>query len=113
MRRFILTSLSVVLLLSLTVTAVFAQNPHFIGNVSFTDLGTQLQVRGSIAGLGSQNVDVQVTAQGSATTQCANPAGNVAPGQTKPVTVVGSVSNLETKNGRVTFNVTTIAPTAP
>jgi hypothetical protein len=113
MRRLLLSSLLVVLLVSLTVTAVFAANPHFVGQVRITDLGTQLQVSGSVAGLGNQNIDVVVVATGTATVECTNPGGNVAPGQTTHVTASGSAENLEVKNGRVNFVVVTNAPADP
>jgi len=72
-----------------------------------------LTASGSIAGLGNQNIDVRVTATGSATVTCTNPAGNVAPGQTKNVTVSGTASNVQVENGRANFTVTTAQPVAP
>jgi hypothetical protein len=113
MRRFLLTSLAVVVLLSLTATAVFAQNPHFVGQIRFANLGTQLQATGSIAGLGNENIDVRLDAEGIATIQCTNPGGNVAPGQDKNISVSGTTESLEVKNGRVNFVVTTDPPPPP
>ena len=54
-----------------------------------------------------------LNAQGTATIICTNPAGKVAPGQTRDVNVSGSQTITGVKNGRVNFSVTTIAPTAP
>jgi len=88
-------------------------NPHFIGHPRFTDLGTTLQVTGTIAGLGTGAVDILVTAEGSATIECTNYGGNVAPGQTKEVTVSGSQTNITPDQGRVDFSVVTTAPPAP
>jgi hypothetical protein len=113
MRRLLLTGVSLLLLLSLTATAVFAQNPHFVGRITFTNLGTQLQATGSVAGLGNTNIDVILDAQGIATIECTNPGGNVAPGQTKAVAATGSQTSIEVKNGRANFNVTTDPPPAP
>ena len=88
-------------------------SPHYVVDPTFTDNGTTLTATGSVAGLGNEDVTVVLTAQGSATIICRNPAGNVAPGQTKDVTVSGSQTITDVKNGRVDYNVTTKAPTAP
>jgi hypothetical protein len=88
-------------------------NPHFIGQPSFTDLGTTLGVTGTIAGLGTGAVDIVVTASGTGTIECTNPGGNVAPGQTKELTVSGAQTNVTPEHGRVDFSVATTAPEAP
>ena len=88
-------------------------SPHYVVDPTFTDNGTTLTATGSVAGLGNEDVTVVLTAQGSATIVCTNPAGHVAPGQTKDVTVSGSQTITDVKNGRVDYNVTTVAPTAP
>jgi hypothetical protein len=92
---------------------VLAANPHFLRGPDFTDVGTQLRATGTIAGLGNEDIDVILTARGTTTVTCTNPAGNVAPGQTKTITVSGSDTNIEVKNGKATFSVTTAEPTAP
>ena len=101
------------LLLGAMAPAAWAQNPHFVGQVSFTDLGTTLRATGSIAGLGNEDIDVVLTATGTAIIDCRNPGGTVAPGQNKTVTVSGSQTGLEVKNGRANFTVTTTEPVAP
>jgi hypothetical protein len=88
-------------------------NPHYVVGPTFTDNGTTLTASGSVAGLGNEDVTVILRAQGSATIICMNPAGKVAPGQTRPVNVSGTQTITDVKNGRVNFNVTTAAPTAP
>jgi hypothetical protein len=88
-------------------------SPHYVVGPTFTDNGTTLSATGSVAGLGNEDVTVALNAQGTATIVCTNPAGNVAPGQTKDVNVSGSQTITDVKNGRVDFNVTTAAPTAP
>ena len=88
-------------------------SPHYVVDPTFTDNGTTLTATGSVAGLGNEDVTVVLTAKGSATIICTNPGGNVAPGQTKDVTVSGSQTITDVKNGRVDYAVTTEAPTAP
>ena len=88
-------------------------NPHFVVDPVFTDRGTTLTASGSVAGLGNEDVTVVLNAQGTATIVCRNPAGHVAPGQTRDVDVSGSQTITDVKNGRVNFSVTTVAPTAP
>jgi len=55
-----------------------------------------------------------VTATGTASVTCTNPAGNVAPGQSFTTTVAGSSGPFPTpRNGQARFTVTSVAPTAP
>ena len=110
--------LGIIAVLALMVTALaavpaLAANPHFVGTPTATDLGTQLRVSGSIAGLGGGNIDVRVVANGTAAVTCTNPSGKIAPGQRTTVRSTGTVTNLETKNGRANFTVTTATPTVP
>jgi hypothetical protein len=98
---------------ALTAVPALAANPHFIGQPTFTDNGRTLTASGSLAGLGNQNIDVVVTATGTATVTCTNPAGNVAPGQTFTTTVTGSDTDIQVKNGRAFFSATTAEPVAP
>jgi hypothetical protein len=113
MRRIgIIAALSALLMAVIAVPAL-AANPHFIGQPTFEDLGTTLQATGSVAGLGNENIDVVLTAEGTATIECTNPGGNVAPGQTKTLTVSGTQTDIEVKNGRADFDVTTAEPVAP
>jgi hypothetical protein len=88
-------------------------NPHFLGDVEFNVLGTSLNATGSVAGLGNQDVTVVLSAKGTATIVCRNPAGKVAPGQTRDIDVSGSQTITDPKNGRVDFDVTTESPVAP
>src|SRR5919107_4254503 len=112
LRRFaVITVLSVVLVAS--VAAIASAAVTFHQGPTCRDIGTQLQCTGNVSGLGNENLSVTVTAQGTGTVQCTNPAGNVAPGQTFTTDVSGSQTGIAPKNGRATFNVTTTAPTAP
>jgi hypothetical protein len=88
-------------------------NPHFLGEVEFNVLGTSLNATGSVAGLGNADVTVVLSATGTATIVCTNPAGKVAPGQTREVNVSGSQTITDVKNGRVNFDVSTVSPVAP
>ena len=88
-------------------------NPHFVVGPTFTDNGTTLTSTGSIAGLGNEDVTVVLDATGTATIIGVNPAGKVAPGQTRDVNVSGEQTITDVKNGRVNFNVTTAEPVAP
>jgi hypothetical protein len=92
---------------------VCLSSPHYVVGPEFTDNGTTLSASGSVAGLGNEDVTVLLNAQGSATIICTNHGGNVAPGQTRDVSVSGSQTITDVKNGRVNFNVTTEEPEAP
>ena len=85
----------------------------FHAGPTFTDLGTTLNVTGNVSGLGNENLTATISATGVGDVTCTNPAGNVAPGQQTSVTTSGTQSNIEVKNGRATFNVTTAEPASP
>src|SRR5215216_5165655 len=99
--------------LSLTATAS-AQSGHFVGTPTCTDIGTQVQCTGKVAGLGGTTFEIRVSATGTASVTCTNPAGNVAPGQSFTATSTGSGGPQPTpRNGSVTFSVSTTTPVAP
>ena len=64
----------------------------------------------NVSGLGNQDLTATLTATGIASVECYNPAGNRAPGQDTRITSSGAQSNIEVRNGRATFNVTTAEP---
>jgi hypothetical protein len=69
---------------------------------------------GKVAGLGGTTFTITVSAQGTASVTCTNPAGNVAPGQSFSTTVTGTSGPFATpRNGQARFTVTSDAPTAP
>lgn len=92
-----------------------AQSGHFLERtVQCTDIGTQVLCTGKVAGLGGTTFQILVQAQGVASIQCANPAGNVAPGQSAAITTLGDSGPLPTpRNGNYVFSLSTAAPVAP
>ena len=104
--------LGVLLLLALPATALAAR-AHFVGAPQCVDNGTTVTCSGKVAGLGNEPVTIDVAAVGTATVTCTNPGGNVAPGQTKQVSVGGTQTLTPDKNGNVVFSVTTDQPQAP
>ena len=90
-----------------------AANPHFQGAVRCTEGTDTVTCTGTIAGLGNQNISVLVSATGTASVECTNPGGNVAPGQDTTINASGQQTNIEVKNGKATFSVTTSPPPNP
>jgi hypothetical protein len=107
--RKILAVLFTALAIGLVPTAANAA-VKFHAGPTFTDQGTTLNVTGNVSGLGNEDLTATLTATGIADVTCTNPAGNVAPGQRTSVTTTGTQSDIEVKNGRATFNVTTAEP---
>jgi hypothetical protein len=113
MKRYLV--FAVVAVAALAVPGVAsAQSGHFVGTQTCTDIGTQVACSGKVAGLGGTTFTITVTAQGTASVTCTNPAGNVAPGQSFTFAAAGSSGPFPTpRNGQSPYTVTTIAPTAP
>lgn len=115
MRRFIITLAAVLAMLGFSASPAFAQSGHFIasgaGAPRCTDIGTQVQCTGKVAGLGGTTFEITIEADGIASVVCINPAGNRAPGQDTAVTVAGSTGPLPTpRNGQYIFTITTDPP---
>jgi hypothetical protein len=91
-----------------------AQSGHFVGTPTCTDQGTTVDCDGKVAGLGGTTFEITVTAPGTASVECTNPAGNVAPGQSFDTTAAGTSGPQPTpRNGSFRFDVDTVTPTAP
>jgi hypothetical protein len=113
MRKIGIIAVLSLLVVALAAVPVLAQNPHFVRTPIGTDQGTQLQVSGKVAGLGSDPVNVVVEAEGLATVECENPGGQIAPGQDTTVDASGQSGPITPRNGQITFNVLTAEPTVP
>lgn len=114
MKRYLLLfSLAAVAALTLTAVAL-AQSGHFVGTPTCTDEGTTVECRGKVAGLGGTTFEITVTAPGTASVECTNPGGNVAPGQSFDTTIAGTSGPLATpRNGSFRFTVESDTPSAP
>jgi hypothetical protein len=112
MKRYLLLLSSVVAVAAFAFpAAASAQSGHFVGTPTCTDIGTQLQCSGKVAGLGGTTFQLTVEAEGIATVECTNPAGNVAPGQDTAVDVSGTTGPLPTpRNGQFRFTLTSDDP---
>jgi len=113
MKRLLAVGLATVAVLALPSVAS-AQNGHFVGTQTCTDIGSQVQCSGKVAGLGGTTFTITVQATGTASVECHNPAGNVAPGQSFSFSAQGSSGPFPTpRNGQSPYTVTTDAPVAP
>lgn len=110
-------SLLVTLIAAVAVLTLFAgtaQSGHFVGTPTCTDEGTTVECRGKVAGLGGTTFQITVSATGTASVTCTNPAGNVAPGQSFTTTVSGTSGPFATpRNGQARFTVVSNTPSAP
>jgi hypothetical protein len=96
--------------------AALAESPHFIGTPTCTkSLTDGLTCKGKAAGLGNGPTAAFLTASSvSATYECVNHGGNVAPGQ--PVVlqnVTGPTQTITPHNGQITFSPTIPPPATP
>jgi len=94
----------------------FADSAHFIGTPTCTkSLSTGLTCSGKAAGLGNGPTEAFLTADSvSATYECVNKGGNVAPGQ--PVVesmVTGPTQTITPHNGQISFSPTIPPPPTP
>ena len=112
MKRF---ALAVAVMAALTMTAQVAQaaSPHFkkggtpVCTISGSGATKTVTCKGTLAGLGNEDVVINVTTSGFAVYQCQNKGGNMAPGQNKvltgPTTTPTTIRSGEIKNGNLTF----------
>ncbi len=120
MRRFGKGMAKIILACVVLGAGAFAQNVHLkppSSTPSFVDNGLTLSAAGALAGLGMEDLAVELFASADATAVCTNPSGhNQPPGQNPaPVTVGGQVAipANQIKNGNTTFSVSTNPPTSP
>jgi hypothetical protein len=114
MARLLVVTVAALSLLTAFGGTAFAQSGHFVGTPTCTDIGTQVECRGKVAGLGGTTFQITVEAEGTASVECTNPGGNVAPGQSFTTDVAGTSGPQPTpRNGQFRFTVETVAPTAP
>ena len=83
MKRLLAVGVATAAILALPSVAA-AQSGHFIGTQTCTDIGTQAQCSGKVAGLGGTTFTVTMSANGTASVECHSPAGNVAPAGSCP-----------------------------
>jgi hypothetical protein len=113
LRTMVVATAALVVMLA-TATVALAQSGHFVGAPVCTDEGTTVECRGKVAGLGGTTFELRVSAPGTATVECTNPAGNVAPGQAFDTTATGTSGPLATpRNGQFRFTLESVTPTAP
>ena len=95
-----------------------AQGEHFTkrGVPVCTDTGTQLQCTGELAGLGNEDLLIEVTSDALVAVTCVNRGGNEAPGQNKVLRTASGetfIAGSAIKNGRARFTTTTDPVEAP
>jgi hypothetical protein len=112
--RLLVVTVAALSLLTAFGGTAFAQSGHFVGTPVCTDEGTTAECTGKVAGLGGTTFEITVTAPGTASVECTNPGGNVAPGQSFTTTAEGSSGPQPTpRNGQFRFTVETVTPSAP
>jgi hypothetical protein len=112
--KIVLGLVSLVVTLGLSAGIASAQSGHFVGTPTCTDEGTVLSCDVRVAGLGSTQFTITVTAsQAVADTACRNPGGNIAPGQDFAFTAQGSVTQPTPRNGNARVTLATVTPTPP
>jgi hypothetical protein len=105
--------LAAILIISLPATAAVAASPHFKHGgeptcmISGTGATKTVTCTGVLAGLGNEDLLLNVTLSGFALYQCQNPGGNPSPGQNRvlegPTTTPTLVESDQIKNGNLEF----------
>jgi len=114
-KRYVLAAVTVGVFVAFSAVAI-ADSAHFIGTPTCTkSLSTGLTCSGKAAGLGNGPTEAFLTADSvSATYECVNKGGNVAPGQ--PVvesSVTGPAQTITPHNGEISFSPTIPPPPTP
>ncbi len=113
MRRAYSALFVAVLTVVLASSAALAASPHFKKGgeptcvVSGSAASKTVVCTGTLAGLGNEDLVINVTISGFTTYQCQNGGGNLVPGQNKvlegPLTVPTLIPSDAIKNGTLTF----------
>jgi hypothetical protein len=117
--------LAVLVAAGLSATAAFGSSVHFkkggTPTCTITGSGTpslSVTCTGNVAGLGGEDVQIDVTLSGSAVYQCQNPSTKNTPrGQNKvlvgPTTTPTTIPSSEVKNGNLLFSTDPATLSAP
>ena len=109
MRHLTAIACALVLMLTLSSSIARAANAHYLDGPDFTvdTANSTVNATGDIAGLGNQNIDVELIANFTAEIQCTNKGTHYVPAQDISGSTSGEQNDIEVKNGRATFDVTT------
>src|SRR6266496_1171908 len=118
LRRAVFVMLTLLLVFSMSITALAASAHFKHGSPVFTANKSNLTLTasGALAGLGNGDIVVAVDASGTANLLCTNPGGSSkVPGQNPNFTASGTgiVPAGSVKNGNASFSVTTSPPASP
>jgi hypothetical protein len=116
MRRALALAALMCAALAIVAAGAVAESPHFIGTPTCTkSLTTGVTCSGKAAGLGNGPTQAFLTASSiTATYECVNKGGNVAPGQpTVTSAVTGPRQDITPRNGQITFSPTLPPPATP
>jgi hypothetical protein len=112
MRRISIFALVVVATV-MSATAAYGASPHFkkggepTCTISGTATSKTVVCRGTLAGLGGDNLRITTTVSGFSVYQCQNQGGNTAPGQNRvlegPSSVPTDIPSSAVKNGNLSF----------
>jgi hypothetical protein len=116
MKKLSILSFTMIALLSFMATTARAQSPHFVGKVTATLTGNNVQVCFKEAGLGDNvSITYEASANATATYVCVN-GGGQCPNAANKTTVNGPVSAIGTfssgKNGSISQCLTFSPPSA-
>ena len=123
MRKLLALLSALFIVLVITAPSATAASVHFkkggspTCSVTISGATATTTCTATMAGLGNGDVDINLTVAGSATYQCQNNGGNLAPGQNKvlvgPVTEPTHIPGDEIKNGNLSFVTDPAVLTAP